>query len=80
MSQEQPRRPSDQAGGEQGVHYGDVFPVSGSLADKPIAPQDADTMQSTENLVFGQTRKGDPAAVMQSGRGHAQRAHGRRWP
>nr|AWJ68112.1 late embryogenesis abundant [Cleistogenes songorica] len=69
MSQQQPRRPSDQqqAGGEQGaVRYGDVFPVSGGLADQPIAPQDAATMQSAESLVFGQTLKGGPAATMQS--------------
>ena len=73
MSQEQPRRPSGQqaaggGGGEQGaVRYGDVFPaVSGGLAEKPIAPQDAATMQSAENLVFGQTLRGGPAAAMQS--------------
>ena len=73
MSQEQPRRPSDQqsaggGGGEQdAVRYGDVFPaVSGGLAEKPVAPQDAATMQSAENLVFGQTLRGGPAAAMQS--------------
>ena len=73
MSQEQPRRPSDQqsaggGGGEQdAVRYGEVFPaVSGGLAEKPIAPQDAATMQSAENLVFGQTLRGGPAAAMQS--------------
>ncbi|PUZ42746.1 hypothetical protein GQ55_9G607100 [Panicum hallii var. hallii] len=72
MSQEQPRRPSGQqaagGGGEQGaVRYGDVFPaVSGGLAEKPVAPQDAATMQSAENLVFGQTLRGGPAAAMQS--------------
>lgn len=71
MSQEQPRRPSghdETSGGEQGaVRYGDVFPaVSGGLAEKPVAPQDAATMQSAENLVFGQTLKGGPAAAMQS--------------
>lgn len=72
MSQEQPRRPSGHeetsGGGEQGaVRYGDVFPaVSGGLAEKPVAPQDAATMQSAENLVFGQTLKGGPAAAMQS--------------
>ncbi|KAF0914598.1 hypothetical protein E2562_030670 [Oryza meyeriana var. granulata] len=69
MSQEQRRRSSDQAaggGGEQGIRYGDVFSVSGNLADKPIAPQDAATMQSAENLVLGQTAKGGPAAAMQS--------------
>ncbi|CAL4912672.1 unnamed protein product [Urochloa decumbens] len=73
MSQEQPRRPSGQpqqqaAGGEQGaVRYGDVFPkVSGGLAEKPVAPQDAATMQSAESLVLGQTLRGGPGAAMQS--------------
>jgi hypothetical protein len=74
MSQEQPRRPSGQqqqaAGGEHGgaVRYGDVFPaVSGGLAEKLVAPQDAATMQSAESLVFGgQTLRGGPAATMQS--------------
>ncbi|XP_048549024.1 late embryogenesis abundant protein D-34-like isoform X1 [Triticum urartu] len=78
MSQGQQRRPSsDQAqadgGGqsqEQGggaVRYGDVFlAVTGGLAEKPVAPQDAATMQSAENLVFGETIKGGPAATMQS--------------
>ncbi|XP_034576983.1 late embryogenesis abundant protein D-34 [Setaria viridis] len=73
MSQGQPRRPSDQqqaAGGEHGaVRYGDVFPaVSGGLAEKPVAPQDAATMQSAESLVFGfgQTIRGGPGATMQS--------------
>nr|CAA41854.1 rab28 [Zea mays] len=71
MSQEQPRRPSGHeetsGGGEQGaVRYGDVFPaVSGGLAEKPVARRTA-TMQSAENLVFGQTLKGGPAAAMQS--------------
>ncbi|KAJ1298705.1 hypothetical protein BS78_01G474400 [Paspalum vaginatum] len=72
MSQEQPRRPAEQeeaGGGQHGgaVRYGDVFPaVSGGLAQKPVAPQDAATMQSAENLVFGQTLRGGPAAAMQS--------------
>ncbi|KAF8720263.1 hypothetical protein HU200_023920 [Digitaria exilis] len=65
MSQEQPRRPSGQQ--EPTIRYGDVFPaVSGNLAEKPVAPQDAATMQSAENLVLGQTLKGGPAAAMQS--------------
>ncbi|OEL31907.1 hypothetical protein BAE44_0007074 [Dichanthelium oligosanthes] len=55
-AEEQPRRPSDQqeAGGVQqgAVRYADVFLVSGGLAEKPVAPQDAATMQSAENLVF----------------------------
>ncbi|GJN40631.1 hypothetical protein PR202_gb29877 [Eleusine coracana subsp. coracana] len=65
MSQEQPRRPSEQQVVDA-VRYGDVFPVSGGLAGQPIAPQDAATMQSAENMVFGQTLKGGPAAAMQS--------------
>ncbi|WVZ55549.1 hypothetical protein U9M48_006195 [Paspalum notatum var. saurae] len=74
MSQEQPRRPADlqeeaASGGQHGgaVRYGDVFPaVSGGLAQEAVAPQDAATMQSAENLVFGQTLRGGPAAAMQS--------------
>uniref|UniRef100_A0A0E0CUY0 SMP domain-containing protein n=1 Tax=Oryza meridionalis TaxID=40149 RepID=A0A0E0CUY0_9ORYZ len=63
MSQEQPRRPSEQ---EQGIRYGDVFPVTGSLGAKPIVPWDAAMMQSAENLVLGKTVKGGPAAAMES--------------
>lgn len=48
------------------VKYGDVFGVSGELADKPIAPQDAAMMQSAETAVLGQTQKGGPAAAMQA--------------
>jgi hypothetical protein len=49
------------------IRYGDVFPaVSGGLAKKPVAPQDAATMQSAETLLFGETIKGGPAATMQS--------------
>jgi hypothetical protein len=70
MSQGQPRRPasSEQAQGEDGaIRYGDVFPaVRGGLAKKPVAPQDAATMQSAETLMFGETVKGGPAAAMQS--------------
>ncbi|KAL3827968.1 hypothetical protein ACJIZ3_016770 [Penstemon smallii] len=57
MSQEQPHRP-------EAVKYGDVFQVSGELASKPIAPQDAAIVQSAENVVIGQTPKGGPAAVV----------------
>jgi hypothetical protein len=73
MRQEQPRRPSDQhqaaatAGGAQeqagSVRYGDVFPMSIELAEQPVAPRDAATMQSAETMVFGQTLKGGPAAA-----------------
>ncbi|KAK1652849.1 hypothetical protein QYE76_070654 [Lolium multiflorum] len=70
MSQGQPRRPasSEQAQGQDGaIRYGDVFPaVRGGLAKKPVAPQDAATMQSAETLMFGETVKGGPAAAMQS--------------
>ncbi|KVH94371.1 Seed maturation protein [Cynara cardunculus var. scolymus] len=61
MSQEQPRRSQ-----EEPIKYGDVFNVSGKLANKPITPQDAADMQAAETKVLGQTVKGGPAAVMQS--------------
>lgn len=67
MSQEQPRRP--QEGEEQQpqpIKYGDVFNLSGELADKPIAPQDAAMMQAAETRVFGQTQKDGTAAAMQA--------------
>nr|CAN67177.1 hypothetical protein VITISV_037455 [Vitis vinifera] len=71
MSQEQPPRPqSDQ----EPIKYGDVFPVAGSLADKPVAPQDAALMQSAETAVLGQTQKGGPAATMQSAATRNERA------
>ncbi|KAF6140001.1 hypothetical protein GIB67_020392 [Kingdonia uniflora] len=60
MSQEQPTRLQ-----EEPIKYGDVFPVFGDLASKPISPQDAAMMQTAENLVLGQTQKGGAAAVMQ---------------
>ncbi|XP_072973774.1 late embryogenesis abundant protein D-34-like [Typha angustifolia] len=67
------RQPSRSEGGDQkqklqgeAIKYGDVFNVTGDLADQPIAPKDAALMQSAENLVLGQTQKGGPAAVMQS--------------
>ncbi|XP_072991672.1 late embryogenesis abundant protein D-34-like [Typha latifolia] len=70
MSQQQPRRPQQVQGQSQDedepIKYSDVFPVGGDLADQTIAPQDAAMMQSAENIVMGQTRKGGPAAVMQS--------------
>ncbi|KAI3678903.1 hypothetical protein L6452_38207 [Arctium lappa] len=61
MSQEQPRRSE-----EEPIKYGDVFNVSGELANKPITPQDAADMQAAETKVLGKTQKGGPAAVMQS--------------
>jgi hypothetical protein len=69
MSQGQPRRPAsyEQQGQDAAIRYGDVFPaVSGGLDKKPVAPQDAATMQSAETLMFGETIKGGPAATMQS--------------
>ncbi|XP_068635983.1 late embryogenesis abundant protein D-34-like [Aristolochia californica] len=60
MSQEQLRREDDP------IKYGEVFDVSGDLAAEKVAPRDAAMMQSAENLVLGQTKKGGPAAVMQS--------------
>ncbi|CAI9118454.1 OLC1v1020028C1 [Oldenlandia corymbosa var. corymbosa] len=60
MSQEQPRRD------QEPIKYGDVFQVSGELAEKPIAPQDASMMQTAESRVLGHTQKGGPAAAMQS--------------
>ncbi|WOL03122.1 late embryogenesis abundant protein D-34-like isoform X1 [Canna indica] len=68
MSQGQPIRPSDQ-GSDQGdvaIRYGDVFPVTGDLSDRPIAPRDASMMQSAESTVFGQTLKGGAASAMES--------------
>lgn len=70
MSQQQPQRPQQSGGQEeqqqQPIKYSDVFPVSGDLATKPIAPEDAAMMQSAENLVLGKTKTGGPASVMQS--------------
>ncbi|CAI0466140.1 unnamed protein product [Linum tenue] len=81
MSQGQPRRPDQQqfgaaAGQEEldPIRYGDVFDVSGDLASKPIAPEDANMMQSAETMVFGQTQKGGPAAAMQSAATFNERA------
>ncbi|KAL0414523.1 UNVERIFIED_CONTAM: Late embryogenesis abundant protein D-34 [Sesamum radiatum] len=54
MSQEQPRREQEEEQQEP-IKYGDVFQVSGDLASKPIAPQDAVMMQAAETSVFGQT-------------------------
>ncbi|RZR89996.1 hypothetical protein BHM03_00017815 [Ensete ventricosum] len=64
MSQEQPRRPCHEQ--DAGIRYGDVFTVTGDLADRPVAPRDAAMMQSVECTVFGHTPKGGAAAVMES--------------
>ncbi|XP_059294122.1 late embryogenesis abundant protein D-34-like [Lycium ferocissimum] len=65
MSQGQPQRPETEHQQEP-IKFGDVFNVTGELADQPIAPQDAAMMQSAESMVFGQTQKGGPASVMQA--------------
>ncbi|MBA0762790.1 hypothetical protein Gotri_012358 [Gossypium trilobum] len=67
MSQQQPRRPKpDHSRDQEPIKYSDVFNVTGELASKPIAPEDAAAMQSAETRVLGQTRKSGPAAVMES--------------
>lgn len=71
MSKEQQRRPLSN---QEPIKYGDVFPVAGSLADKPVAPQDAALMQSAESTVLGQTQKGGAAATMQSAATRNERA------
>ncbi|CAJ1977203.1 unnamed protein product [Sphenostylis stenocarpa] len=63
MSQKQPRRPQP---GQDPIRYGDVFDVSGDLAKKPVAPEDAAMMQSAETRVLGQTQLGGAASIMQS--------------
>jgi hypothetical protein len=71
MSQEQPRRPQEE---QEPLKYGDLFNVSGNLASKPVAPQDAAMMQTAETMVLGKTQKGGPAAVMQSAATRNERA------
>jgi hypothetical protein len=66
MSQEQPARPQAAAEQQQPIKYGDVFEVSGELAEQAIAPQDAAMMQAAETTVLGQTQKAGPAATMQA--------------
>ncbi|XP_057771696.1 late embryogenesis abundant protein D-34-like isoform X2 [Salvia miltiorrhiza] len=66
MSQEQPERPQAAEQPQQPIKYGDVFDVSGDLADQPVAPQDAALMQAAETAVLGQTQKAGPAAAMQA--------------
>ncbi|KAK7343596.1 hypothetical protein VNO77_12457 [Canavalia gladiata] len=63
MSQEQPRHPQP---AQDPIKYGDVFDVSGDLAKKPVAPEDAAMMQSAETRVLGQTQAGGAASAMQS--------------
>ncbi|XP_057722543.1 late embryogenesis abundant protein D-34-like [Arachis stenosperma] len=69
MSQHQSRRNKDEA-----IKYGEVFNVSGELARQPITPRDAATLQSVEGQILGETRKGGPAAMMESAAAKNQRA------
>ncbi|TXG72063.1 hypothetical protein EZV62_000642 [Acer yangbiense] len=73
MSQGKPRRPQA-AEQEVPVKYGDIFNVSGELADKPVKPEDASMMQTAESTVFGKTKKGGPASAMQSAADQNERA------
>ncbi|KAK1593022.1 hypothetical protein Q3G72_034548 [Acer saccharum] len=73
MSQGKPRRPQE-AEQEIPVKYGNIFNVSGELADKPVKPEDASMMQTAESTVFGKTKKGGPASVMQSAADQNERA------
>ncbi|XP_057507939.1 late embryogenesis abundant protein D-34-like [Actinidia eriantha] len=63
MSQKQPQWSKAE---EEVIKYGDVFSVSGDLASKHIAPQDAATMQAAENMTLGKNPKGSPTVVMQA--------------
>ncbi|PSS14609.1 Late embryogenesis abundant protein like [Actinidia chinensis var. chinensis] len=63
MSQKQPQWSKTE---EEAIKYGDVFSVSGDLASKHIAPQDAVTMQAAENMTLGKNPNGSPAVVMQA--------------
>lgn len=76
MSQEQQARrvPRDEEQKQEPIKYGDVFQVSGELAEKPVAPQDAAMMQTAEASILGQTQKGGPAAVMQAAAAFNERA------
>ncbi|KAG5567569.1 hypothetical protein RHGRI_002942 [Rhododendron griersonianum] len=65
MNQEQqPRGPMRRE--QEPITYGDVFDVSGDLASRPIAPQDAATMQTAEQMALGKTQTGGAASIMQS--------------
>ncbi|GJT82386.1 RNA-directed DNA polymerase, eukaryota [Tanacetum coccineum] len=67
MNQEQQQKE------QKPVTYGDMFSVSGELAKKPVAPQDAAMMQAAEATVFGGTQKGGTAAAMQKAAGVNER-------
>lgn len=59
----------------EAIKYGDVFNVSGELAAKAIAPQDAATVEAAEKSVLGWIPKSGMATVMKSAADHNQR-HG----
>ncbi|CAA6662786.1 unnamed protein product [Spirodela intermedia] len=65
---------AEKAGEGAAVKYGDVFAVTGELAEQPVAPGDAAMMQRAEHLVTGHTQKGGPASIMQSAAAHNERA------
>ncbi|OEL34736.1 hypothetical protein BAE44_0004246 [Dichanthelium oligosanthes] len=62
MSLGQPRRPQGEAlqAPDQPIKYGDVFDVTGELANHPVAPRDAALLQSAEQAVLGLAQKGGP--------------------
>ncbi|KAI9196276.1 hypothetical protein LWI28_022528 [Acer negundo] len=77
MSQEQQKRPQknedqqhmmsheeQQQQQREPIKYGDVFNLSGDLANKPVVPRDAAMMQAAETVAFGDTQRGGPADVM----------------
>ncbi|KAI4311282.1 hypothetical protein MLD38_036187 [Melastoma candidum] len=74
MSQEQQPRRQQPNQGVDPIKYGDVFNVSGELADQPVAPQDAAMMQSAEASIFGQPRTGGPGEAMQAAAAWNERA------
>ncbi|KAK3190059.1 hypothetical protein Dsin_029620 [Dipteronia sinensis] len=49
---------------QETIKYGDVFNLSGDLANKPVAPRDAAMMQAAETAAFGDTQSGGPADAM----------------
>ncbi|KAL2935695.1 Late embryogenesis abundant protein 32 [Bienertia sinuspersici] len=48
------------------IKYGDVFLVSGQVANEPILPEDAAAMEAGERNVMGQSPLFGPASVMES--------------
>ncbi|XP_054804336.1 late embryogenesis abundant protein 31-like [Prosopis cineraria] len=61
MSQEKPRKEE-----QEPVKYGDLFVVEGELANKVVAPVDADMMQAAENAIMGGVQKHGVAEAMRS--------------